>query len=329
LESSSLSESAEGGALYPASAKSTAGCCEKQTLLEFENSLSSSSSSSILDDHADGGDDGTPVLPGHGEAGPGCGDRVQFRACVSCGHQFWVKRSCMMRECPDCFEKWAHREARFASWRLWTGSKRRCREAGWAWSACRVLAVVVSVPDRGQGLLVARDEAYDVARRHHLDGGLGVYHPFRQDETTGVYRLDGHVHVHMVVLAHGDVPQGGTDGDVVFKVLRDAEYGDFRGFRGPTGIRRHLHYLLTHCGVLKGRHALTWWGSMSYNKLPNGVLRAMYPEAWAELKAVPDVRCPRCGSRKTFEILEDGSVDPSAASCHCRGGHRTRAELMM
>jgi hypothetical protein len=162
-----------------------------------------------------------------------------------------------------------------------------------------------------------------------LDGGLGVYHPFRQDDF-GSYVLDGCIHFHMVVLAHGDVLPGGllADGDVVFKVLRDAEYGDFRGFRGPVGIRRHLKYLLSHCGIVEGRHALTWWGSLSYRALPGEELRAAYPDAWDELYALPVVRCPRCGSRSTFEILDDGSVDPSGALRSCRGGHRTRGDAI-
>jgi len=313
--------------VYPASAKSTAGCSEVQSCLEIEISSSSSSCSSACHDrdgHANGGHDGSPALPGHGAAGPGCGSRIQYRACSSCGHLFWVKRSCMMRECPECYEKWAFREAKLAAWRVWAGAKRRCREAGWAWSACRVLPVVVSVRDRGQGLVCARDEAYAVARRHLLDGGLSVYHPFRQDEM-GAFVLDGYVHFHMVVLAHGDVLPGGlsTDGDVVFKVIRDAEYGDFRGFRGPAGIRRHLKYLLSHCGIVEGRHALTWWGSLSYNKLPSEELRNLYPEAWDELHLLLPVRCPLCGSEKTVEILEDGSIDPSAAGRAC-GVHRWR-----
>jgi len=313
----SLSESVFAP-VYPASANLIAGCSSVQSLFECELPSFLSAVSGYL-----GGADGPPALPGHGVAGPGCGGRVQHRSCLSCGRQFWVKRSCMMRECPECSEKWAFREARFAAWRIWTGSKRRCRELGWAWSACRVLHVVVSIPDRGQGLDAARSSAYDVARRHRLDGGMGVFHPFRVDDD-GVYRLDGTVHFHMVVLAHGDVPQGGTDGDVVFKVLRDAEHGDFRGFRGPVGIRRCLVYLLSHAGVLEGRHAVTWWGSMSHRLLPVKVLQQLYPDAWDELNAIPDVRCPSCGSTRTVEILEDGSIDPGGAARACGVSHWRR-----
>jgi hypothetical protein len=73
---------------------------------------------------------------------------------------------------------------------------------------------------------------------------------------------------------------------------------------------------------------LTWWGSLSYRSLPREELRAAYPEAWDDLYALPVVRCPRCGSRSTFEILDDGSVDPSGALRSCRGGHRTRGDAI-
>jgi len=320
----SLSESVVAP-VYPASANLITGCSSSQSF--FECALPPSVMVQFGMGYL-GGSDGSPALPGHGEAGPGCGDRVQHRSCSSCGRQFWVKRSCMMRECPECYEKWAFREARFAAWRIWTGAKRRCRELGWAWSACRVLHVVVSIPDRGQGLDAARSSAYDVARRHHLDGGTGVFHPFRVDDATGEFVLDGCVHFHFIALAHGDVPQGGTDGDIVFKVIRDAECFDFGGFRGPPGIRRCLMYLLSHAGVLEGRHAVTWWGSMSHRLLPVKVLQDLYPDAWDELNRIPDVRCPFCGSTRTFEILDDGTVDPAGAARSCRGGHRTKGEVI-
>lgn len=249
--------------LYPASAKSTAGYDEQ------------------------------PVLPGHGVPGPDCGELVPYH-CNSCGGSFYVESSCMMRECPNCMEKWAAKEARFAAWRMWTGSKRRACGV-WAWRECRVLHVVVSIPDTGQGIEASRKQALQVAKKHNLDGGLMVYHPFRQDEDW-TFVLDGFVHYHIIALVHGDVPPGGTDGQVLFKVIKDAEYGNYRGFRDPTGIRRAVHYLLSHCGILKGRHALTWWGSLSYNKLPNEQLKTDYPEAWELFTEVPPRRCPLCGS---------------------------------
>jgi hypothetical protein len=224
-----------------------------------------------------------------------------------------------MRECPDCYEKWAFREGNKASLRMWAGSKTRCRDMMWSWHDCRVLHAVVSLPDRGQGLEAARNEAYDVARRHNLDGGLAIPHPFDKP---------GYLKFHMSAFAHGDVLPGGTDGDVFFKVIIDKEYGDYRGIRSPVGIRRCLMYLLSHCGIYEGRHALTWWGSLSYNRFPTKRLRKLYPEAWRALETLLEVRCPRCGCRETYEILEDGFVAPGGAARWCRSHYRHREGVM-
>ena len=189
----------------------------------------------------------------------------------------------------------------------------------WPWRECRLLHVVVSLPDAGQGLEVARDEAYEIARRHNLDGGVAIPHPFDKP---------GYLKFHMIAFAYGGVLPGGSDGDVVFKVVLDAEYGNYRGFRDAVGVRRCLMYLLSHCGIYEGHHALTWWGSLSYNRCPTELLRKSYPEAWDALNLLPEVRCPRCGCRETFEVLEDGSVDPGGAARWCRSHYRYREGVM-
>ncbi|MFY9606242.1 MAG: hypothetical protein WAS24_05885, partial [Thermoplasmata archaeon] len=80
--------------------------------------------------------------------------------------------------------------------------------------------MVVSFPDRGEGIEQARREAYDLAKRHNLDGGLAIPHPFDKP---------GFMKFHMIALAHGDILPGGADGGVVFKVVVDKEYDDYRG----------------------------------------------------------------------------------------------------
>jgi hypothetical protein len=109
-----------------------------------------------------------------------------------------------------------------------------------------------------------------------------------------------------------------------FKVVEDDDYKDFRGFRHGLGVRGCIQYLLTHCGVIEGTHAVTYWGSMSYRSLPavgwaaghylkrdrkldcfhiewrearTGILD-LFPRA---LDPDPKVhpKCPVCGSRDT------------------------------
>lgn len=188
-----------------------------------------------------------------------------------------------------------------ASWRMWTGSKLRVRNHGWsgmeavpgeepwAWRDCRVVHAVVSIPDTGQGIEESRSQARAIAKKHNLDGGLMVYHPFDKE---------GFIKYHVLALAHGDILPGGTDENVIFKIVKDAENQDYRGFVGPAGIRRALHYLLSHAGIIQGRHALTWWGSLAYRNFPDRILKESYPEAWEDVHDTR-ARCPFCGSRNT------------------------------
>jgi len=164
-----------------------------------------------------------------------------------------------------------------------------------------MLHVVISFPDL-DSLDTQRKIAIAVAKRHGLIGGLMVYHPFRQDEERE-YVLDGYVHFHLVVLVNGDVPEGGSDGGVLFKVVADPERArggkpSFHGFQELAQVRACVFYLLTHCGILPARHALTWWGAMSYNQLPTETLDANY-DGRIEYCVSGGIRCPFCGSRDT------------------------------
>lgn len=233
------------------------------------------------------------VLPGHGAPGGDCGTSIPHH-CNSCGHTYTLKSACMLRVCPNCWQKWARREARVSGERLWAGANLIMRgtpkRAGY-----RVVHAVVSMPDQGDDINVQRDKARRVIKRHGLVGGLTIYHPFRKgDEDDFVH--DGHVHFHVVGIAPGDITPGGNDCGAVFKVIRDAKRGDYWGLRECGEVRDLVFYLLTHCGIIEGKHALTWYGSLSYNSLSNRTLDEAYPGYLERARAGPPKRCPACGS---------------------------------
>lgn len=219
--------------------------------------------------------------------------------CAHCGHVFFGKNSCMMRECPHCYRKWASKESKVAGWRFWTGCKyvriNRCI----AKENARRVHCVISFPDVDP-LDILRQVAIQIAKRHGLLGGLMVWHPFRQDED-GAFVPDGYVHFHLLAFANGDIGEGGTDGAVVFKHIRHPVHGDFNGFRSLREVQKCAFYLLTHCGIVKGRHSLTWWGDLSYNMLSTERLDQEF-EGRELACHVPGVPCPVCGSRDT-ELL--------------------------
>lgn len=237
------------------------------------------------------------ALPGNGEAGEGCGNPVPYH-CNCHGGSWWINSQCMMRECPECFEKWAAKESRIAAARVSWGSKAwriRNAEAGDSRSI-RILHAVVSFVYTGGSIDDYAHRAYEVAKAHGMIGGLKVFHPFRKDKFDHQYTTDGTVHFHLIGLAPLDVSAGRSP-EEFWKVIDDEEYHDYRGFRSARAIKRAVQYLLTHCGVREGKHALTWWGAMSYRSMPRNAVESLFPRA---LECAPEPKpCPVCGSEKT------------------------------
>ena len=226
------------------------------------------------------------TLPGQGEPGAGCGD-PKAMYCQKCGHSFIAHHACMSRECPDCYEKWAYSEGKVAAWRLWSGARFVSKELGMRYH--RIVHAIVSFPDDGSPYELNRERVYRVCLEHGLAGGPVVFHPFRQNDD-GNFVPDGYLHYHILGLAFGNIVPGGqaSDGDLNFKVIPDARNNDFRGFRSPGDLMNCIGYQLTHCGIVSGdigldgvprdRHAVTWFGVLSYNKLGLEKLKEAYPE---------------------------------------------------
>jgi len=218
----------------------------------------------------------------------------------------------MRRECPNCYEKWASSEARIAAWRAWAGLKILRYRHMLPHHAGRLVHAVISFPDLGEGIVRQRKLAERVAVRHGLTGGALIYHPFRQEDDSH-FAPDGYVHFHTIAFAPGNIAEGGSfrcerRREIVFKVIRDAETGDYRGIQRMRSAKRLIHYLLSHAGILEGRHALTWYGDMSWAMLSQKGLIQTYPDAWDELSTPPGKTCPVCGSRETEPCEEIDST---------------------
>jgi hypothetical protein len=199
----------------------------------------------------------------------------------------------MKRGCPSCYQKWASHEGKVSATRLWISGYSIARGKPFK-RGFRVLHCVVSLPQGDYN--ENRDKARKICKRHGLLGGLMVWHPFRQDDDKQ-YVPDGYEHYHVIGLARGDVKPGGMslDGKAIFKVIPDAKRGDYRGFMRSRDVKNCIRYLLTHCGILEGRHSLTWWGVMSYNSMSNAKLDLEFPGVMSRVKEFKR-RCKFCGS---------------------------------
>ena len=244
--------------------------------------------------------------------------------CSEGSRGFIAKRSCITRDCPECYEKWASKEARKAAWRLWEGARYVSRQVGR--KRFRLLHCVVSFPieDSDTTFNTYRNRAYQVLRQHGVEGGLCIWHPFRKNPESGVFEYDGYVHFHMIGVAWGDVKPGREDSGYIFKVVRDAERGDYRGFKSPGAVQRALSYLLSHCGVMDGVHAVTWFGVLSYNKMALEKLKAFAREGWDDLQRVRSPKCPYCGSEDT-EPMDIWLYDDR----YCKREYRERSRYLL
>jgi len=290
-------------------------------------------------------------LPGRGAIGLNCGNYLTFK-CNYCGEPFPHSHSCLLRACPNCYEKWAGVEGHTAAWRLWAGKSLINRSLG---IRGRLLHIILSFPDTGEFYGSSRTRCYDVMKRHGICGGAVEFHPFRTDDEHQ-YVADGHIHFHVQGYAVGDIlparQEIGDDllchklgypflhsslsnclsdtplyaelvsalcdyilpdmvvtlqasRDYVFKVIPDARYNDFKGFRSPFHLAKVIGYALSHCGIIRNFHALTYFGILSYNCLTNDLLKEDDPEFWALFDKLNGVRCPKCGSFDT-EIYVPG-----------------------
>jgi len=158
------------------------------------------------------------------------------------------KMKCVRSRCRICYGSWIARETsksykRIKKFEMWFAGRDRLKH------------VIVSVPrwEQGKPLEELRKDMRKLCKRAGLRGGLDVIHPFRCKD--GKWFFSPHFHV----LAYGWVK--GTEN--IFK-----EKGwIIKNMGVRKSIKGTISYILSHAGIKKRRHTLTWWGELSYSKL--------------------------------------------------------------
>jgi len=155
---------------------------------------------------------------------------------------------CVRSRCKLCSGSWLARETSKAY-------KRIKKFETWFAGRDKIKHVIVSVPrwEQGKPLEELRKDMRKLCKRAGLRGGLDVVHPFRCKD--GKWYFSPHFHV----MAYGWV--SGTEN--IFKekgwIIKN------KGLR--RSIKGTISYILSHAGIKKRRHTLTWWGELSYSKL--------------------------------------------------------------
>jgi len=158
------------------------------------------------------------------------------------------KMKCIRSKCKSCYGSWIARETSKAS-------KRIKKFEMWFAGRDKLKHVIVSVPrwEQGKPLEELRKDMRKLCKRAGLRGGFDVIHPFRFKD--GKWFFSPHFHV----MAYGWVQ--GTEN--IFKdkgwIIKN------KGLR--KSVKGTISYILSHAGIKKRRHTLTWWGELSYSKL--------------------------------------------------------------
>jgi hypothetical protein len=253
------------------------------------------------------------TLPGQGEAYSDCGE-LRFRGCLHVGGHHggeregkaFVKgyyRSCNRKQCPKCYEKWASLEASRAVYRLlhFCASKKAIErvylikddekrylaiEGLFAKAKRKPIHVVFSVPKRfySENITRLRPRMYKLSQKSGLYGGCAIFHPYRERKKLKTWYFSPHFHV------------------VGFGWVRNVKYlyEHYGWIIKNIGLRKTVHgtlfYQLSHAGVHKDHHVVTWFGRLSYNKLRVEPVPVLKPS------------CPLC-ERPLIELVWCGSLD--------------------
>lgn len=246
------------------------------------------------------------ILPGHGDSGKDCG-KSTICHCSKCGHYWETTSKCQQRECPECWKGWVVSEGIQAAARTWVLTN----ELYAGRHHRRIVHAAVSLPyEKGMSYSQMRLKATRIAMNHGLSGGCAITHTHRAKN--GEYIPDGYVHFHIVGIALGSIKvfSKGESAPYLFKVIKDKRFNDFRGVRTYKELRKLISYQLSHCAIVKGRHALSYFGFLGYHTTIMGVhfntnarFKEDYPAAAAHLMDLKTVMCPNCGSTEVDIIL--------------------------
>jgi len=219
------------------------------------------------------------------------------------GNKIYVRRfqrSCCRSICSSCFPKWIDRESEAIRNRI---------ERGVSKTRLKPIHVMISVPawDYGLDIKKLRSKALVISKQVGLKGGCLFFHPARFDHRDGS-KVVPYTSPHFHVIGFGWI----KDTEILYK--KQGYVVKNLGVRKTMGeVFGTVQYELTHVGIQKGRHAVTWFGSLAYSKLK--IVKKDYKR-----------KCPECRRRlqridytlKSWKLLDgqapegvyEGLVDP-------------------
>ena len=196
------------------------------------------------------------------------------------GNRIYLKqfqRSCYRPACKECYPKWIARQANVSTLRIEKFQEKSNREP---------IHLLLNVNSNQYWLShkELKKRVKKILEIIEFDGGAIIFHPFKFEKSTRTWYYAPHFHI-----------VGFGYRSLIFK-----GYGKFGWLVKDLGIRKSVFqtfcYLLSHCGIKKKVHTVSWLGKLSYSKL--------------KVEKEPNIRkCPLCGG-EFVEIYYDGFDPP-------------------
>ena len=195
------------------------------------------------------------------------------------GKRVYVKqfqRSCYRGACRTCYQKWIARESNKATRRINTYAEL---------SKEKPIHLLLSVPQHSYDtpVPILRKKMSTIIKDIKLKGALVIFHPFRFNSRERRFYYAPHFH-----LVGFGYPTGISEAF--------SKHGWFiKNLGTRNSVFQTISYLMSHCGVRKGNHTVTWVGRLSYSKLKVE-------------KEPPNTHCPCCGDE--FVEIYCNNYDP-------------------
>lgn len=182
------------------------------------------------------------------------------------GRRVYIKqyqRSCYRSSCMECYLKWIARQANRATRRIEEYAKLTGQKP-----IHLMLMVNSSQYDLPYDLL--RKRMMEILKIAQWEGGAVIFHPFKFNESSRDWYYAPHFHL---------VGFGEKD-----RIAR--AFGRYKWYVKIAEERKSVFqtfcYLLSHCGIRKKHHTVTWIMGLSYSKVPSE-------------KEPKNTCCPACG----------------------------------
>lgn len=158
------------------------------------------------------------------------------------------QKSCYRADCEICFKKWMARDSNKATRRIEKYQEK---------SGNPPKHTIASPPSWKHHLPIKdlRREAYRILKKVGIVGGSIIFHPFRYHKDTKRWYYSPHFHI----IGFGWIT------NVKDTFQREGWVVKNKGVR--ESVFSTFYYQLSHAGVKRRHHTITWFGDLSYSKL--------------------------------------------------------------